>query len=183
MRKILPALPTDQSQHEPCTNSTGKASAKIRWGFTLIELIIVMSLIGALAAIALVNFQGAQRDARDAQRRSDLKQYQISLESYANSNNGFYPARPAAAGVGASTTLCTDLGSNFMASCLEDPWQSTDGRVYSYQSNGTDGNDDATRFVLWAQLEKTTNTWVVCSNGQTGLDVDPLSVSGGNCPL
>lgn len=50
--------------------------------FTLIELLVVIAIIGALSSILLPNFMGARERARDAQRKSDLKQIQKALEMY-----------------------------------------------------------------------------------------------------
>lgn len=51
-------------------------------GFTLLELLVVMGIIGMLAIIALPNFMSARQRARDAQRKSDLRQIQKALELY-----------------------------------------------------------------------------------------------------
>ncbi|EKE05839.1 MAG: hypothetical protein ACD_19C00176G0061 [uncultured bacterium] len=59
-------------------------------GFTLVELLIVMSIIGVLAAIGLGSFTTAQMRGRDAERKSDLKQISHALELY-YSDYGKYP--------------------------------------------------------------------------------------------
>jgi len=51
-------------------------------GFTLIELLVVIAIIGMLSALLVPNFMGARERARDAQRKSDLKQIQKALEMY-----------------------------------------------------------------------------------------------------
>ena len=50
--------------------------------FTLIEMLIVIVIIGTLAALLVPNFMNARERARDAQRKSDLKQIQKALEMY-----------------------------------------------------------------------------------------------------
>jgi type II secretion system protein G len=60
-------------------------------GFTLIELLIVIAIIGVLATLLMVNFIGVRQRARDAQRKSDLRQIQSALEIY-RSDNGSYPS-------------------------------------------------------------------------------------------
>lgn len=59
-------------------------------GFTLIEILVVVAIIGILAALATVSYSAARAQARDAQRKSDLKQIQNALQLYFN-ENGTYP--------------------------------------------------------------------------------------------
>lgn len=53
-------------------------------GFSLIELLVVISIIGVLSGMAAFNFQQARERARDVQRKNDMKQLQNALESYKN---------------------------------------------------------------------------------------------------
>jgi prepilin-type N-terminal cleavage/methylation domain-containing protein len=55
---------------------------KLKQGFTLVELLIVISILGVLASIALVSFRSAQIRGRDAQRKNDLKQISSALELF-----------------------------------------------------------------------------------------------------
>src|SRR4030065_771186 len=77
-------------------------------GFTFLEVLIVMAIIGILSTFFIGNFVKPQKAARDTKRKSDIKQYQTALERQANANSGFYESRTAT--VQASTPLCTDLG-------------------------------------------------------------------------
>src|ERR1035437_9360120 len=61
-----------------------------RKGFTLIELLIVIAIIGVLATLLMVNFVGVRQRAKDAQRKSDIRQLQSALEIY-RSDNDSYP--------------------------------------------------------------------------------------------
>lgn len=151
-------------------------------GFTLIEVLITVSIIGLLASLTLVSFGGSQRSARDTQRKSDIKQYATALENFANQNGSLYPERNVT--VSAKNTLCVDLG---ITTCPEDPKNENDASFeYKYQSNGSASSGDAvsTKFVLWAKIEKTTDYWIICSDGKVGAAPQSgFSVSGGNCPI
>jgi prepilin-type N-terminal cleavage/methylation domain-containing protein len=59
-------------------------------GFTLIEILVVMGLIGILSTAGLSSYINTQRVARNSKRTADLKAIQGALESYF-SNNGSYP--------------------------------------------------------------------------------------------
>lgn len=49
-------------------------------GFTLIEILVVIALIGVLAGILLVSFQGVRKSARDGRRKADIEQIRAGLE-------------------------------------------------------------------------------------------------------
>lgn len=59
-------------------------------GFTLIELLVVISIISLLASIVFTSLNSARAKARDARRRTDLRQLQTALEFYFDAN-GSYP--------------------------------------------------------------------------------------------
>ena len=158
----------------------------------MLELLIVISIIGMMAGFGLMTYPGAQKSARDTQRRSDMKQYQTSLESYANKKGGFYPSRTAqtpASDVHGGTNLCSlDLG---LSQCPADPktGQTICAGVgicdYYYISNGTNGTATATVFNLYARLERKVGNdyvfYVICSNGASGTIAS--WTPGSACPL
>ena len=64
--------------------------SRSRKGFTLIEMLIVIAIIGILASIVLVGLGPIQRRGRDSRRQADLRQVQNALELYYN-KCGHYP--------------------------------------------------------------------------------------------
>lgn len=58
-------------------------------GFTIIELLVVISIIGFISSIVLVSLKGIQSKARDARRLTDAKQILTALEMYYDSNNSY----------------------------------------------------------------------------------------------
>ncbi|MDO8743193.1 MAG: prepilin-type N-terminal cleavage/methylation domain-containing protein [Candidatus Azambacteria bacterium] len=59
-------------------------------GFTLLELLVVIGIIGLLSSIIVVNLTGARKKARDVKRVADIRTIQTALESYYG-KNGQYP--------------------------------------------------------------------------------------------
>ena len=62
---------------------------KRRFGFTIIELLVVIVIIGVLATIALPKFTGVKDDANIAVSKSNLKSLQTAIERYELENNAY----------------------------------------------------------------------------------------------
>ncbi len=58
-------------------------------GFTLIEMLVVVAIIGILSSVILVGLTGTRKQGRDTRRIADLRQVQTGLELYFNKNGAF----------------------------------------------------------------------------------------------
>ena len=143
-------------------------------GFTLIEMMVVIAIIGILSAIILVNLSGAKAKARDSKRVSDLGNIQAALELYFDRCNK-YPAElvsnnpTSGVGNGGTALQCDRINSNtgqpyamsdFIASIPTPTGETNENSdagkpTYYYYPNGlNDGlNGVATDYVLEAYLE------------------------------
>ncbi len=65
---------------------------KTKTGFTLVEMLVVIAVIGVLAAIVYASFSNSRAQARDRIRMEHMKQLQVALELYKD-KYGRYPAR------------------------------------------------------------------------------------------
>lgn len=88
-------------------------------GFTLIEILIVVAIIGILASIVLVGLNPSKKAANDARRLSDLKQVQNALELFYN-KCGYYPVP----GVSETGSSCNDFTTH-KSGQTPDPTQET----------------------------------------------------------
>lgn len=124
-------------------------------GFTIIELLVVIVIIGILVALALPNLFAAQARGRDTERKNDLKNLQQRLETYFN-DNGSYPGEDTTAMVAALGGAATDD-------------EYVDPRNNAYVYDATDGcttaADDCTDFTLTADLENDTDPDAIDANG------------------
>ena len=78
-------------------------------GFSLIELIAVVAIIGVLAAIAVPVFLGMQSRAKDTSVQSDLVHAKTALAAFAAAHDGEAPAAVARSGAATWSSTMVDL--------------------------------------------------------------------------
>lgn len=113
-------------------------------GFTLIEILVVVTIIVLLTGTAIVTYSAFLKQSRDAKRKADLEQIRASLEMY-RSNNDTYP-----------TTDLSELTAPtvYIQSIPTDPKDPD----YTYYYSGT-----ASDYTLGAYLELTSSCPVTIS--------------------
>jgi len=136
-------------------------------GFTLIELLVVIAIIGILSSVVLASLNSAREKSRDAKRVSDIKQLQLALELFWDTN-GEYAADLAALQTGGfiPNTPTDPVGSAAYSYALLN--NTTSGATCTY------GTGVCQAYHLGADLEGSGNTTL-------GADTDRCAAAGAGC--
>lgn len=139
-----------------------KKNKVIKWqGFTLVELMVVISIIAILTGMLLVAYQGTRATARDGKRKADLEQIRIALQMY-HADCGSYPLVSEISFGGALTSTCLVTPVTYMSQLPTDPNPS-----YSY------------RYEVGAGR----NTYQLCTRLETGGASPCLTACTGDCGI
>jgi prepilin-type N-terminal cleavage/methylation domain-containing protein len=136
-------------------------------GFTIVELLIVIVVIGILALLVITTYSGIQAKARNAKRQSDIQSLQTQIEAFF-SQNGYYPSLTD---MNSGSWLGTNMKS-LDQNALTDPSNTSQSKTlvatptaksYSYAVTNSSGSscesDDTTcaQYTLTAEYEGTVN--------------------------
>ncbi|QQG43936.1 MAG: type II secretion system protein GspG [Candidatus Roizmanbacteria bacterium] len=127
-------------------------------GFTLLELMIVIAILGILASFISGNLINSLKKGRDARRKSDLEQIQRALELYYEDNKSY----PALITAGSQITHPSVANKVYMQRVPDDPASNND---YTYVSSGTN-------YKIYSCIENTNDN---------GPGVTTYSVTCGDC--
>lgn len=157
--------------------NNSKNNFRLNKGFTLVELLVVISIIGILASIGLVAFRSAQFRSRDAQRKSNLKELGSALELF-YSDYGKYPSAGAdgtiqACGYSSATgngSPCTwgasefkdDKGTTYFKVLPKDPVPDNN-YFYRIVDSGT-----GQKFQIFAYLENSQDQSIITTSHSCG---------------
>jgi general secretion pathway protein G len=138
-------------------------------GFTLMEILVVMVIIGILATLGLGSFQSSQQKGRDAKRKSELKQIGTALEAYYN-DYGQYPLSISGEIGGCSGGTACGWGESFVDAngtvyMVELPSDSKSNTEFFYDSTGTE-------YQVYTRLENTFDRDVTIDSEENPLVFD-----------
>ncbi|MBU2591903.1 prepilin-type N-terminal cleavage/methylation domain-containing protein [Patescibacteria group bacterium] len=108
-------------------------------GFTLFELLVVISIIGILISLAMVSYTGAQVKARDSRAKADIKAVSNAFEQYYAENELY--------------STCTAMGNSGSWIGI---WEPNDprGRAYGETDYAFVFNCTAAGYCVCADLEQ-----------------------------
>jgi prepilin-type N-terminal cleavage/methylation domain-containing protein len=123
-------------------------------GFTLVELLIVISIIGILSTVVMINFEKTRSKSRDLKRTTDISQVQVALALYLN-KYGKYPVGPGnTAGTWSVLDNALVQADRFLPELPSDPINGTRGGVvYKYGYKTIDTNSLGGGYCLSAVFE------------------------------
>ena len=113
-----------------------------REGFTLIEIMVVIVILGLLAAVVVPKLVGRTEEAKRTQARVQMKNIEQALELF-KLDNGFYPETEQGIAALVTAPATGRIPKNFrqggyLDRVPEDPW----GAPYVYVSPGSTGSYD-----------------------------------------
>jgi prepilin-type N-terminal cleavage/methylation domain-containing protein len=127
-------------------------------GFSLVELLVVISIMAILAAITLPNFMGARERARDAQRISDMNAVKNALRMYYNDHQSY----PASIDVGMTGYMSSIMNLGYTYTYVQTPGGDGFNLYLGLESGaGDDDLNSQTRCGIGATTDK---LYVVCAN-------------------
>ena len=138
-------------------------------GFTIVELLIVIVVIGILAGLVITTFNGIQQKARDTERETDIKAMHAQVEAFW-AQKGYYPSLTDMNNRTATTGFVAINLKGLDAEAFKDPKGTSvnlsaapAANTYGYAVTNSAGTtceaDDTTcaKYVLTSTLEGTLN--------------------------
>jgi prepilin-type N-terminal cleavage/methylation domain-containing protein len=137
-------------------------------GFTLLELMVVITIVGLMATVVLAALASSRSSARDVARVQAVKEIQKSLELFRNANNNAYPcstAMPACANGGAEVYINGSTRNTFFDTAISPYYRAaneltafaagwlTNGSI-QYRTGGTTASPNRDSYTILLRRER-----------------------------
>lgn len=137
---------------------------KLKKGFTIIELLIVMAVIAILVGIAIPSFRAMQTEAWRTKAEGDVRVIKIALESYYKNQGSFPP-------VAAWQSDLISASPRVLETELKDPFNPTDNYVY-------DLSPDFSYYVVYS-VGPDNGSVTITNTGSAAATDNPIYVTNG----
>ena len=141
-------------------------------GFTLIEMLIVISVISILLSFMMLSVRGMQNEARVSRARADLRTLQVAIEAYFKNHNnngsgGYLPAENY------QRTLLT-ASPRILSSNMFDPFGETFDSLYKYDLSGNEKY-----YILYSLGLRSNGRASIADSGDVTVTNKPICVTNG----
>lgn len=143
-------------------------------GFTLVELLVVVAIVGVLAAIAIPNLMTAMQRAKQKRTMADMRAIGMAWESRAV-DQGSYGAAGAGISLCCTVSVSTSQALGNLEPTYISPLPRTDGWSHPFEFSL---NDDDTQYLIRSWGNHSVRDTDVMGGGTNHLDCDILYSMG-----
>lgn len=105
-------------------------------GFSLIELLVVATIIIVLTTIGVMSFRNAGQNARDSKRKADIESVRQALV-LRRADAGDYPTSGSQSAGGYTSAVSTLIGADYLTAPAPADPKNTGTTIYTYSSDGS----------------------------------------------
>lgn len=156
-------------------------------GFTLVELLVVISIIAMLTSLVLVSLRGARTKAKDARRMSDLREVANAMElAYDDASAECGGSSAYFTAASAPARICPTSGqylNPFPANISPNNYVWVNNTSACTPSGSTSQLSPGQWYCVYVQLESESNAWFVASQTGTRKTYTNPATNSCNCGL